>query len=250
MTKEEARDFQARFFLRNPHLEAVVQLMAANPRAAVFVKDLHHRYVLGNAMHLMTYDLMQEEEIVGKRARDAFPDLLAEAYEANDRKVFSRRESLLNEIWLVPHVRGTPRWFVSGKAPLFDRNGEVMGLVGQMRPIATPEDQQAVFGELQKVVDYLEDHFVDEITIEALAKMVGWSVAHFNRRFRELLRLSPMEYVTSLRIQEGQRLLATTQMSVGDVSALTGFYDQSHFTKRFKRVTGMTPLAYRKKFLR
>ena len=57
-----------------------------------------------------------------------------------------------------------------------------------------------------------------------------------------------MEYVLSLRIQEAQRLLSTTDSTIGEIALAIGFYDQSHFTKRFRKLTGMTPLAYRKRF--
>ena len=57
-----------------------------------------------------------------------------------------------------------------------------------------------------------------------------------------------MEYVLSLRVQEAQRLLTTTTHSVGEIASATGFYDQSHFTRRFNKAVGMTPLAYRKKY--
>ena len=90
-----------------------------------------------------------------------------------------------------------------------------------------------------------EAYGVDEITAESLAEKTGRSVPHFNRLFRKVLRLSPMEYVLSLRVQEAQRLLATTGMSLGEIAAATGFYDQSHFTKRFRKVTGLTPSEYR-----
>ena len=239
---------QQRFFRRNPSLEPVLRLMASTPNACVFVRDLESRYVMCNAFHLVTYDMAREEELVGRAAREFFPDLLAEAYEANDRKVFETARPLWNEVWLVPHIRGTPRWFVSSKTPLFDLEGAIMGLAGLMRPIATPEDQKAHFQELQRVIEYLQSHFVDEITVDRLAAIADISVPHFNRRFRQLLRLSPMEYVLSLRIQEAQRRLVTTDRSIGDIAVATGFCDQSHFTKRFRKVTGMTPLAYRKRF--
>jgi len=245
-----AQQFQADFFALNPPLRPALELMASEPKACFFVKDRQSRYVMCNRFHLVTYDLVREDDLVGKAARDYFPDLLAEAYEANDRTVFESSKHIWNEVWLVPHVRGTPRWFVSSKAPLFDLNGEIMGLAGLMHPIATPEDQRQHFRELQRVVEFLETNFVGEIDAEKLASIAGLSIPHFNRRFRELLRLSPMEYVQSLRIQEAQRLLATTQESVAEISAATGYYDQSHFTKRFKKVTGITPLKYRREFLR
>ncbi|NNE90641.1 MAG: AraC family transcriptional regulator [Verrucomicrobiales bacterium] len=222
--------------------------MATEPNACFFVKDTESRYVMCNRFHLVTYDLSRQEDLVGKAARDYFPALLAEAYEANDRSVFESGKSIWNEIWLVPHIRGTPRWFVSSKAPLFDLKGDIMGLAGLMHPIATPEDQRNHFGELQRVIEFLDTHFIDEIDATNLAEIAGLSVPHFNRRFRKLLRLSPMEYVLNLRIQEAQRLLTTTDSSIGEIAAATGFYDQSHFTKRFKKITGITPLRYRREF--
>ena len=248
MSPAEAGSFQYDFFKANPGLRPSLELMGTAPNACFFVKDLESRYVMGNAFHLVTYDLTEECELVGRAAREFFPDLLAEAYEANDRRVFESGEPLWNEVWLVPHIRGTPRWFVSSKSPLFDLRGRIMGLAGLMRPIDTPEDQRTHFQELDRVIRFLEEHFIDEITVDRLAEIAGISVPHFNRRFRQLLRLSPMEYVLSLRIQEAQRLLVATNQSVGEIAAATGFYDQSHFTKRFRKVTDMTPLAYRKRF--
>ena len=101
--------------------------MASAPQACVFVKDTEMRYVLCNSFHLVTYDLTREEDLIGKTARDYFPALLADAYAANDHLVFETLLPLWNEIWLVPHIRGTPRWFVSSKAPLFDLEGKLMG---------------------------------------------------------------------------------------------------------------------------
>ncbi|MEM7011370.1 MAG: AraC family transcriptional regulator [Verrucomicrobiota bacterium] len=242
------RRLQREFFANNPALEPMVEMLAQVPGAALFVKDLDSCYIRVNSAHLQTYDLHRQEDLIGKAARDFFPDVLAEAYERNDRGVFESGEPVHNEVWLVPHVRGTPRWFISSKSPLFDLNGKVFGLVGFMRPIATPEAQRTHFQELSRVVAFLEEHVVDEITIERMAEIAGISVPHFTRLFQQLLRMSPMEYVLSLRVQEAQRLLSTTDSTIGEIAIATGFYDQSHFTKRFRKLTGMTPLAYRKRF--
>ncbi|MEM9281280.1 MAG: AraC family transcriptional regulator [Verrucomicrobiota bacterium] len=248
MTPRSTPSLREKFFAKNPGLEPVLELMAATPTFCVFVKDLQYRYILSNAMHLSTYDMTDDSGIIGLTARDFFPPLLSEAYEASDLRVFESGQSMGNEVWLIPHIRGTPRWFVVSKAPLYDVEGSIIGLVGLMRPIATPEDQSLHFQELQRVIQYLESNFVDEITVEKLAHIAGISPPHFNRRFRQLLRLSPMAYVLSLRIQEAQRRLVTSDQSVGDIAAAIGFFDQSHFTKRFRKITGMTPLTYRKRF--
>ena len=239
------RRFQDEFFALCPGLREPIELMAAMPNVGLFIKNLESRYVYNNDFHRIRYDRIREEDLVGRRARDFFPALLGDAYEANDRVVFATGQVIRNQIWLVPTIRGTPGWFLSSKAPLRDPDGKIVGLLGLMYPIETPEDQGAYFGNLQRAIAYIESHFVDEITAEGLARLANLSVPHFNRLFRKVLRLSPMDYVLSLRVQEAQRLLSTTQLSLGSIAAATGFYDQSHFTKRFRKVTGLTPLQYR-----
>ncbi len=218
------------------------------PNIGLFVKNLESRYVYNNDFHRIRYDRIKAEDLIGKRARDFFPALLGDAYEANDRVVFESGKTIRNEVWLVPTIRGTPGWFLSSKSPLRAPDGKIVGLLGLMYPIETPGDQRAYFGKLQKAIEYVDSHFIDEITSEKLAELAGVSVPHFNRLFRKVLRLSPMEYVLSLLVQEAQRLLSSTRMSMSEIAASVGFYDQSHFTKRFRKVTGITPLQYRKQY--
>jgi AraC-like DNA-binding protein len=248
MPIDSPQRFQREFFSQNPTIEPMIQVMEQAPAVSLFVKDVQSRYVHANAETLVTHNLKREEDIIGKRARDFFPNLLANAYEIEDEQVFESGKPVLNQTWLVPHVLGAPQWFVSSKSPLLDIHGSVIGLVGLMHAIAPPSDQRGRYKELRVVIEFIEKHFVDEITVTRLASLVGVSAPHFNRRFRQVFRLSPMEYVTSLRIQEAQRLLATTSHSVGEVALATGFYDQSHFTKRFRQVVELTPLKYRKKY--
>ncbi|MEM1442993.1 MAG: AraC family transcriptional regulator [Verrucomicrobiota bacterium] len=248
MTDFHPKEFQATFFEQNPTLLEPIELMAATPNTGVFVKNLESRYVYNNDFHRIRYDRIKAEDLIGKRARDFFPALLGDAYEANDRTVFEQGKSVAHEVWLVPTIRGTPGWFLSSKSPLRDLSGKIIGLLGIMCAIDTPGDQRAYFGNLQKAIEFIDSHYIDEISIDQLADLAGVSVPHFNRLFRKILRLSPMEYVLSLRVQEAQRLLSTTLLPMGEIAAQLGFYDQSHFTKRFRKVTGVTPLQYRRQF--
>lgn len=248
MNPGSTNPFQERFFRQNPQLLALVEMMADVPGASLFVKDRESRYVRANADTLETHGLKEEHELIGRQARDFFPPVLAEAYEREDRRVLDEARPVNNVIWLVPHVRGTPRWYISSKAPLFDRADRVIGLVGLMHPIHTPDAQRTFFGELRSVITYIDAHYLDELTAADLAAVAGLSVPQFNRRFRQLLHLSPMDYILSRRVQEAQRLLTTTDRPVGRIALDTGFYDQSHFTKRFNKTVGITPLQYRKRY--
>ena len=60
--------------------------------------------------------------------------------------------------------------------------------------------------------------------------------------------MSPSQYVLALRLQEARRLLTTTDLPLSAIALNTGFFDQSHFTKRFQKMTGMTPTRFRKTF--
>ena len=84
--------------------------------------------------------------------------------------------------------------------------------------------------------------------VNTMADMAGLSATQFNVRFRSVLRMSPTEYVLSRRVQDAQRRLTESSETIADIGINVGFVDQSHFTKRFRKITGMTPLAYRKRF--
>lgn len=240
--------FQRDFFKRNPNAATVMGLFEYLPDVHFYSKDTESRFVKVNTAFLERHGVEREEEALGKTDRDFHPPALAEAYIAEDRRVMRGKREIPNQVWLVPHRRGTPGWYVSSKAPLFGPDGEVIGIAGAMYPIARPQEQAAYFRELAPVMRYFEENFSEQISMEAMAELAGLSATHFNRRFRALLRMSPTEFLRSLRVQEAQRLLTMTQDSVGEIALAAGFYDQSHFTKRFRATTGMTPLAYRKRF--
>jgi transcriptional regulator GlxA family with amidase domain len=60
--------------------------------------------------------------------------------------------------------------------------------------------------------------------------------------------MTPLDYLRTVRVQAAQRMLAGTTTSIAAIAADTGFTDQSHFTRRFRQSTGLTPAAYRRRF--
>jgi AraC-like DNA-binding protein len=117
-----------------------------------------------------------------------------------------------------------------------------------MYPIATPKEQMARFKRLAPAVQYLDEHFREHIVLKKLGNLCGLSSTHIHRLFQRILRMSPAEYLLALRLQEARRLLATTDEPVSVIALGTGFFDQSHFTKRFRKVIGMTPTQFRRAF--
>lgn len=100
---------------------------------------------------------------------------------------------------------------------------------------------------LLEVVDsYVNNHIYEKITLDDLCEAAKMKKCYFGRRFKEILSLSPMQYVLVKKIEYSKSMLLETSESVDVIAVSLGFSDQSHFTKTFKKCVGTTPLKYRK----
>jgi len=79
------------------------------------------------------------------------------------------------------------------------------------------------------------------LTIDDLAREAGLSPAHFARAFKESVGRAPHQHLMALRLERARRLLDAPDAALSDVAQRTGFADQAHFTRFFKRQYGMTP---------
>ncbi len=243
--------FREAFFDRHPGAETVFELFEYLPSAYFYAKDAEHHYIGVNRATLTeVFGLQDPAELFGKTDASFQPPALVEAYHAEDRRVFDGGQIIPAQVWLVPHVRGTPRWYVSTKTPLRDPGGTVIGLAGVMYQIETPEEQERAFCELLPVIRHIDKGYDGDISMKEMAAMAGLSTTHFNARFREIFGMTPTRYVLSRRIEHSRRLLTKTSKDIAEISVELGFCDQSHFTKRFRSVTGLTPRQYRKRFRR
>jgi AraC family transcriptional regulator len=95
----------------------------------------------------------------------------------------------------------------------------------------------------RRVLEMIDVALEIRLTIEMLAREVGLSSAHFARAFRESLGRAPHQYLLARRLERARRLLETTGASLSDIAQRTGFADQAHFTRLFKRAFGTTPGA-------
>ncbi len=94
---------------------------------------------------------------------------------------------------------------------------------------------------------YMDEHFSDpEISMAAIAESSGLSTARFSSSFKERMEMTPLDYLTLLRSERAKVLLEQTDMSIRDISVQVGYYDSGSFIRRFKQVTGETPLQYRR----
>jgi AraC-like DNA-binding protein len=239
--------FQADFLAQLPLAEQVMRLFDSLPTVTFYAKDLNSRFIKVNRAFLENHGLREESEVLGRTDRDLSPPAMAEAYIEEDRRVMSSGKPVESQVWMVYRERKLPRWYVSSKTPLFNPAGKVVGLAGAMYPIDRPNEMAAYMHELFPVVQHIEEHFAQSISMAEMAGLAGLSSTHFNRRFRQLLRMTPMQYLRTVRVQAARRLLIDTTWDLAAIAVDTGFTDQSHFTRLFRQTIGLTPAAYRRR---
>jgi AraC-like DNA-binding protein len=108
------------------------------------------------------------------------------------------------------------------------------------RPLSVGSERQAV----KRASDYLSEHYAENISLENLARIANLSPFHFNRVFSEQFGMPPHAFQTQLRVFRAKELLRQG-WSIAQVAFQTGFADQSHLTRHFKRLVAVTPGQYR-----
>ena len=108
-----------------------------------------------------------------------------------------------------------------------------------------PTGEDRVVDDAQQ---WLAGNYAVSNPVERMAERSGLSTRTFARRFRRATGHSPMEYLQALRVEEAKQMLEVESMDVAEIAASVGYHDPTSFSRVFKRLAGLTPAAYRKKF--
>lgn len=110
--------------------------------------------------------------------------------------------------------------------------------------IAAPRFRQKA-EQLKPALEYIETHYGQPITLEALARLSGLSPKYFCRFFRAIVHRSPIDYVNYYRVECASHFLTATDMTVAEIAQHCGYNDSSFFIKQFRKYKGTTPKRYR-----
>lgn len=95
--------------------------------------------------------------------------------------------------------------------------------------------------------NYINQHYQENITLEEVASVSGFSKFHFTRIFKQCMDMTFYEYLNERRITKAEELLYTTVLSVTDIAMQSGFSSISAFNRTFKTMKGCSPSEYRNK---
>lgn len=101
-------------------------------------------------------------------------------------------------------------------------------------------------GQLKRVIDYIEHHLDQALTLGDLARQIDLSDFHFARMFKQSTGQAPHRYVMQRRLAVARNLLARSSLSVTDIALHCGFSSASHFSNRFRAETGLSPSDFKR----
>lgn len=101
------------------------------------------------------------------------------------------------------------------------------------------------FSKIQPALDYIHSHYDKEnISISYLASLCDMSTVYLRSHFVKNFGIPPIKYINDLKMQRAEELLASGQYAVREVCFLSGFFDESYFSREFSRHTGVSPKNY------
>jgi AraC-like DNA-binding protein len=104
--------------------------------------------------------------------------------------------------------------------------------------------------QISRIKEYIDDRLDAAIKSRELARVVNLSVSHFSRAFKQSFGDTPSAYVARRRMDRARELMVTSDTALSQIALNCGLCDQSHFTRMFRRLVGMSPRKWRQQYSR
>jgi AraC-like DNA-binding protein len=161
------------------------------------------------------------------------------------------KEVLVDHRWATNSISSLHKAILAG-AGLLESESRVLWTITQLiKRYADVGSSEGHVGKekrvIQQVRHYIEEHFAENITLNMLAQYVSLSPYYLLRAFRAEVGMPPYAYLESVRIRHTQQLIKTG-IPLAEVAAEVGFSSQSHMTRQFKKIIGVTPGQYAQNF--
>ena len=238
---------QAAFFARIGGVEQLYALFSYLPDVDFFAKDADGRFVAMGPGTLRRIGLEHEAQVIGATDEDIHPPNVARAIRQDDYQVMRTRQPLVDRVEALFARTHAKDWFLTTKLPILDTAGEVIGIMGFVRPYRAGSPGCGEGAQIERVVAYIHAHYAGRLSISDLARLAHLSERQVNRRFQDTFHMSAQEFIVRTRIQAASDALLATDLPLVEIALTHGFYDQSAFCRQFRQHVGETPLAFRRR---
>ncbi len=224
------------------------QLLDLVEGTAFFAKNSRFQIVLANRAFFQRLGFHTETEILGCDDFELFPKPLAQKFRSDDERILASATPLHDIVELFLHPNGSTDWYITQKIPALDHRGRACGILGVVQRYDPRLSLRPGDPAVARAAQMLRDDPGKPWKLAGLARSVGLSIRHFDRKFKECFGLTPQAYLLKTRIQWASEALREPAAQISEVATRAGFCDQSAFTAQFRRHMGITPLRYLRQF--
>ena len=111
--------------------------------------------------------------------------------------------------------------------------------------LAQAKEKEPFVDPVEKIIQYIEKHISEEMTMEELSKVVYLNPDYLTRLFKKVEGISICSYIVNRRIEIAKNFLQESDISIGDISLAVGYYNYPSFYKIFTKITGTSPQQFR-----
>ena len=219
-----------------------MELTEGIPQVMASAKGVDGRYVFVNDGFCDRVGLTAEQ-IIGRTVEDLFAAELASSYASQDVEVITSGRPLRGQLELIVRADRSLGWYVTNKSAL-RADEDIVGVA--VLSIDLQSQVNSAHAGLASVIAAVRRDIHHGWRVREMAAVAGLSSTQLERLCRRTMGIPPQKLLQRLRLEHAVQLITRTEMSIGEVAAECGFYDQASFTRQFRSVLGLTPGAYRR----
>ena len=150
------------------------------------------------------------------------------------------REQMMNEmLYIVHHAKESPFHLIGHLYLFFDY------LTQSVKSTKLVQSSKMSDYYIKEALNYIEQNFQNEITIEDIAGVCGINRSYFGKIFHNSIGCSPQEFLIKYRMAKATELLKLTSLSIAEIGSAVGYENQLHFSRAFKKINGVSPREWR-----
>ncbi len=211
-----------------------------------FIKNQQAQYVVVNQTLVERCGMKDKAAIIGRTSDEVFPDPLGSQYRSQDEQALATGKPILNQLELHLYPSQGTGWCLTNKVPLYDRNGEVVGVAGMSKDLCSPSEKDEEYSQIAATVTYIQANYHQSLKVDQLAERAGLSTYQFERRLRKIFQLTAGQFIQKTRMDAAVTKLRKTDASIAAIAVDCGYSDQSAFSRQFKQTVGLSPGQFRR----